>query len=159
MKYFTFLLLMQSYIFVYNTAAQTKITSIKARIISDDPAENNDGFYPINNQIGAFSDNIIDNPEFPLFNTITDQLLVSVELIESKNLGHELTFRFSAVQDGKTLLKKKRMMYPNGDINRRNFYFILDDIGCTYLTFKAELIKKKKVVSTMTKEIEFECGE
>ena len=51
------------------------------------------------------------------------------------------------------------MMYPNGDVNRRNFYFILDDIGCRYVTLKAELIKKKKVVSTMTKIIEFECGE
>ena len=159
MKYFLLLLLIQSSILINSTIAQTKIMSIKARIISDDPAENNDGFYPINNQIGAFSDNIIDNPEFPLFNTFTDQLLVSVELIESKNQGHELTFRFSAVQEGKTLLKKERMMYPNGDANRRNFYFILDDIGCRYLTFKAELIKKKKVISTMTKKIEFECGE
>lgn len=102
MKYFLLLLLIQSSILINNAVAQTKITSIKARIISDDPAENNDGFYPINNQIGAFSDNIIDNPEFPLFNTTTDQLLVSVELIESKNQGHELTFRFSAVQEGKT---------------------------------------------------------
>lgn len=64
MKYFLLLLLIQSSILINNAGAQTKITSIKARIISDDPDEDSDGHYPIKNQIGAFSDNIIDNSDY-----------------------------------------------------------------------------------------------
>lgn len=159
MKFIVFLLLMQSSILFNNAVAQTKITSIKARIISDDPEEDSDGHYPIKNQIGAFSDNIIDNSDYFMDNEVTDQLLVSVELIESHNHGHELIFRLSAVEGGKTILKKERRIYPNGDVNKKIYYFILDDIGCRDLSLKADLIKKNKVVSTMTKKIVMECYE
>ena len=71
MKYFLLLLLIQSIILINNAVAQTKITSIKARIISNRPSEDEKSDYPVSNQVGSFSNNIIDNPDALLFNVMS----------------------------------------------------------------------------------------
>jgi len=159
MKYFLLLLLIQSSILINSTIAQTKITSIKARIISNRPSEDEKSDYPVSNQVGSFSNNIIDNPDALLFNVMSDQILVSVEFYDSENSGTKGMFRFSVLSDGKTTIKKEHKLFTFGNSNRRVYYYVLDDATCSYLTLKAELIKKNKVVSTMSKKIEFECGE
>lgn len=159
MNNFLLFLIIQAFTFSLPTLAQTKVTSMKARVISNNSTENENSFELVYNQIGAFSENIIDDPDFPLINTNADQLLISVEFTDSESSGNEGIFRFTANSEGKQILKKERKLYTYGSSNKKIYYFILDDVNCDFLTLKAELIKKNKVISSMTKKIEFECGE
>lgn len=159
MKISLLLLILQISFFTFYSLAQTKVTSIKARVISSNPVENDNSFDLVYNQLGAFSENMIDNPDFPLINTNADQIIVSVEYIDSENSGKDGIFRFIATSENKVVLKKERKLYTYGYSNKKIYYYILDDVNCSTLSLKAELIKNNKVVSTMTKKIEFECGE
>ena len=121
---------------------------------------------------GTLSENIIDNKDFYLWNTIigegsakgtSQNTLIVVEIINnpkehSINGNVRLTVTdeknkviFTQVQDYSIFEKGNIFSAP----------FLLYETGCGNIKIKAELLdkSKKKVISKMEKSIEFNCGE
>jgi hypothetical protein len=117
----------------------------------------------------TFSRNIIDNPDFALWNVIigegsaegpSNQTLVKVFVHASGN-GQSNAEALSldvTVMNGRSI-QKKRYRVGLFEKNRTNCYGILiDDTGCAPVTITAKLIGKGGG-SEMKKRISFGCGE
>jgi hypothetical protein len=119
---------------------------------------------------GTFSENIIDNQKYNLWNTIigegsagkpSEQTLVKI-FVQASGKGQSnaegISLEVKITGGNSTVLKR---VFPLNlfDSNRINCYGILvDDTGCTKISIAAKLIGKGGG-SQMMKSIEFECGE
>jgi len=121
----------------------------------------------------SFSENIIDNSDFSLFNTIVGEgsakgpstnTLIIVDIIYNPNISYSNGNVRLIVTDKKNKVIFTQMQNYYLISEKGNTYsapFLLYDTGCGYLKIKAELIgrSKKGVISVMEKNIEFNCGE
>jgi hypothetical protein len=119
---------------------------------------------------GTLSENIIDNKEFYLWNTIIGEgsaigpstnLLVIVEIqiapTESSDNGRVKLTVFDSKDKVIFSQEQDYSIFEKGNIYSTPF--LLNDTGCGLIKLKAELIKSKKVTSFLEKTIDFECGE
>lgn len=144
-----------------------EIKSIKAFLIY-----NQNKSYGDNKVAGTLSENIIDNPDFILWNTIigegdalgsSDQTLVMIEVgCTSEALPvNPVTLRFKVLTDDGREIYSSEITISIFEKSSYHTSFLLNDTGCTPLKLTAELInsKSKKVESLMKKDINFSCGE
>jgi hypothetical protein len=119
---------------------------------------------------GTFSENIIDNSEFALWNVIigagdakgnSEETLVKI-LVEGSGQGQSNADNLIlevTVSAEKSVILKKQFQLGLFDFNRKNSYpILLYDTGCIELTITAKLIGKGGS-SKMVKVIPFRCGE
>ena len=149
--------------FVFSQTSQSNITNISAQLFYNQNKENNE-----KDVAGKFSVNLIDNTEFSLWNTIigagsaegySNQTIVIVS-VNSKGLSNiEQTLKLTVSSGGKVLLKESKKFDCIGDIADFKILFLLNDTGCDELLLKAELMNKSKTLSTLSKTINFRCGE
>ena len=142
-----------------------KITNIDAHL-----------FYNLNNDFsdkkaaGTFSENIIDNPDFYLWNTIigegpaegpSRQTLIIVKIEGKSNTNETRTIQVICKYDDKTVLKQENEF---AIFTKSNVYFyavLLNDTGCGNLEIIASIInaKTKKTEDNKKAAIDYECGE
>jgi hypothetical protein len=120
------------------------------------------------NTAGTFSENIIENPGVTLWNVIigegssagyTDQTIVLVNVRNTGLSNTEQTLRLTVTMGTKVLSTTNRNFSCIDDPADYKVLFLLNDVGCDVLDLKAELIRGGKIVSVMSKKIEFYCGE
>lgn len=141
---------------------QTKIIGIKAKLFY------NENKAVDNSVVGSFSENIIDNNEFVLWNTIigegsaegySNQTLVIVELSSNSISNKKQEIRLTAFTGKNIVFQQVKSIFIVNDLALYNVIFVLDETGCEELTIKADILSHNKVVSTYNKKILFECGE
>lgn len=116
----------------------------------------------------AFSDNIIDNPEYAnLWNTIigegsakghSEQTLVMVEVSGNSRDGQERQLRLVATTEGKEVFNQAMKM---AILDRHNHFqgaFLLYGTGCQPLMLRAT-VEGKSIEAKLEKQIKFQCGE
>lgn len=121
---------------------------------------------------GTFSENIIDNPDFYLWNTMigegsakgrSNSTLIVVEMTNSlKDEYNSGYVRLTVTNESnKLLLSRTQDFNLYSGRNEFSAAFMIYDTGCEHVKIKAELLdsSKKKVLSVMKKVIEFNCGE
>lgn len=142
--------------------AQTKIIGIKAKLFY------NENKAVDNSVVGRFSENIIDNNEFTLWNTIigegssegySNQTLVIVELSSNSISNKKQEIRLTASTGKNIVFQQVKSIFSVNDPTLYNVIFVLDETGCDDLTIKADILSNNKIVSTFNKKILFECGE
>jgi len=131
-------------------------------------------FYNGNNELreknvaGNFSENIIDNPDFTLWNIIigagsaegySNQTIVIVTVYSEGLSNQEQTLKLTATANRKVISKESRKFDCIGDNVEYKMLFLLNDTGCDEIILDAELINSGKIVSSMSKTINFGCGE
>lgn len=117
---------------------------------------------------GTFSENILDNPHFTLWNTIigegsargpSEATLVVVEIAGAPGAHAEgRTLQFIATSRDTTMVRRRS---PIGILSAKGRYFAgfwLHGTGCRRITLSAT-ITGQSPVSRMTKVIPFACGE
>lgn len=116
---------------------------------------------------GNFSPNVIDNQEFALWNTIigegsaegySNQTIVIVEISAKGMSNKDQTLKLTAKSGKKTLTQQQNFSCVDC-AKPYKVLFILNETGCEKVSLKAELLNNNKVVSTLNKSIDFECGE
>ncbi len=122
--------------------------------------------------VGTLSENIIDNKDFALWNTIIGEgsakgssknTLIVVEIVNNPNqISVNGYIRLIVKNDKNKILFSQTQDYSI--LEKGNVFkspFLLYNTGCGYLNLVAELLdsSSKKVISTLKKRIEFECGE
>jgi hypothetical protein len=137
-----------------------KIENIKAFLYyNQGKGEDNSG--------GTFSENIIDNEQFFLFNTIigegsakgqSNQTMVVVEISgkPEKFLTRKLHFKASM---GKTVLIDKKEDFTSYNDGKYYVAFMLHNVNIGTLKLSAEILNGKKVESKLVKKLEYQGGE
>ena len=150
----------------FSLSAQTKpseITGISAKLFYNENSEMKE-----KNVAGTFSDNIIDNSSFALWNVIigagsadgyTNQMIVIVTVHSVDMPSAEQTLKLTVESNEKTLSTVSKKFYCVQSKTDYKILFLLDDTGCDELKLTADLIVKGKKVSKMERDIEFHCGE
>ena len=148
-------------LFNYTSFGQTKISAIQAKLFYNEKESGKD-------VSGTFSDNIIDNSEVTLWNSVigegsaegpSKQTIVIVEVTSNGQSNKNQILKFSATAGKKVLLQQQKTFSCIGDKTKYKLLFLLEETGCDTISLKAEIIKNGKSVSTMNKTINFECGE
>lgn len=144
----------------------TKVSNIQAKLFYN---ENKfEGEIEKKDVLGTFSGNIIDNPEFSLWNTAigegsakgySNQTIVIVEIISKGMSIKNQILKFTATTEKKILLQQQKIFNCIEDKTKYDLLFLLDNTYCEKITIKAELLKGTKIVSTLSKIIDFQCGE
>jgi len=163
-KSLQFLIILAITMFSLNVMGQTKISAIQAKLFYNEKKDKQ-----TNSDVsGNFSENIIDNSEITLWNTIigegsaegySDQTIVIVEVTSIGQSNKDQILKLSASAGKKILLQQQRTFSCIGENTKYKLLFLLNDTGCDKITLKAEILKNGKNVSTMNKTINFECGE
>ncbi len=116
---------------------------------------------------GTYSPNLIDNPEFSLWNTIigagdaagnSDQTLVVVEIQGSPKDYVRRQLHFKALAGGKIILDRKIFFAILDNTDKYFAAFMLYGTGCQEIKLVAT-ISGKMEESRLEKSIVFECGE
>ena len=161
-KYFAIIFFIT--LFNYALLGQTKISAIQAKLFYNEKKSDTER----KDVSGTFSDNIIDNSEVALWNTIigegsaegySNQTIVIIEVTSNGQSNKNQILRFSASAGKKILLQQQKTFSCIGDKTKYKILFLLGDTGCDKISLKAEIIKSGKSISTMNKTINFECGE
>ena len=135
--------------------AQSKIVGIKAKLFYN---ENKNGD---NSVVGSFSENIIDNNEFTLWNTIigegssegySNQTLIIVEISSNSILNKKQEIKLTASTGEKIVFQQVKSIPLVNDPTLYNLIFVLDNTGCDEITIKADILSYNKVVSTFNKK-------
>lgn len=156
-----FLLFISTNVGVY---AQTKVSAIKAKLFYN---ENKDGDES-KDVSGGFSENIIDNSEIVLWNTLigegsaegySNQTIVIVEIASKGQSNKNQLVKFTATVGKKVILQQLRTFSVISDSTKFNLLFLLNNTGCEEIAVTAEIIKNNKPVSILKKKINFKCGE
>jgi hypothetical protein len=151
-------------LFHYASFGQTKISAIQAKLFYNEKKSETFG----KDVSGTFSDNIIDNSEVVLWNTIigegsaegySNQTIVIVEVTTIGQSNKNQILKLSATAENKVLLQQQRTFSSVGDNTKYKLLFLLNNTGCEKIALKAEIIKDGKSISTMNKTINFRCGE
>ena len=154
------LLLFVCFFFLFN--AQSKIIGIKAKLFYNENKTNG------NNTVGTFSENLIGNKDFTLWNTIigegssegySNQTLVTVEISSNFKSNKKQQIKLIATSGKKVILQQIKSISVVNNPALYNMIFVLDGTGCEEINLKAELLYNGKVISTMNKKILFDCGE
>ncbi len=155
--------------FICSSNAQTtiypKIQTIKGFLYYN---TTNEGM----NSTGTISENIIDNSNFALWNTIIGEGSAKGS---SKNTLIKITVKNESKQGSSSCYIRLIVTNENNEIifsqiqgvsylSSKEIYsapFLLYDTGCELIKLKAELLDetKTKVLSTIEKKIDFQCGE
>ena len=126
--------------------------------------------YADNPLVGTFSENIVDNANFSLWNTAigegsagspSTQTLVVVEVKGPNEANDDRTIRVVCKLDGKVITKQETDFSTFTRDNNYSYALILNDTGCGKVEILAEIYNKatKKVESKLMKIIDFGCGE
>ena len=142
--------------------SQAKVTAIRAKLFYNENKE-----FATKDVSGSFSPNIIDNGEFALWNTIigegsaegaSNQTIVIVEISAKGMSNKSQIIKLTTTIDKKT--QSQQQTFSCIDCTKPyKVLFILNNTGCDPIKLKAELLNNNKVVSTLTKNIDFQCGE
>ena len=148
-------------------SAQSKITGIQARLFYNQKSDMNTS--PTDNVSGTFSkSDIINDKSVALWNTIIGEgsaegpstQTVVIVTIRSLNYSNKLQkLKFTVLAGTKVISQETRQFDVIGKTVDYKLLFLLNDTGCGKLTIRSELFNSGKVVSVMTKSIDFECGE
>ncbi len=123
------------------------------------------------NVAGTFSPNIIDTEEISLWNTIigggsakgnSHQTFVTITIETNGSYTDQpQVLRLSSTANKKLLSQQSITVtcYGENESAVCSYCFVINDTGCDPLTLKAELIRGKQVQHTLTKAIDFHCGE
>ena len=146
--------------------AQSQISDIEARLFYNQKSDQDHS--PVDKISGTFSKDDIISGKVALWNTIigagdaegpSTQTIVIVG-IRSKNYSNTAqTLWFTATAGKKTIHQESKNFGVIGDNVNYKLLFLLNDTGCEKIVIKTELTIKGKVVSTLSKTIDFECGE
>jgi hypothetical protein len=148
---------------LFAQSKSSEITGITAKLFYNENSDVRE-----KNVSGTFSENIIDNNDFALWNVIigagsaegyTNQTIVIVTVKSSGFSNIEQTLIFTAKSKDRAILSEKRTFNCINENAEYKILFLLNDTGCEEISIKADLINDGKTVSTMKKEINFECGE
>jgi hypothetical protein len=159
-KILTLLILFSTMLMV----AQTKISSIQAKLFYNEKKTDLES----EDTSGTFSDNIVNNSEIVLWNTIigegsangfSNQTIVIVVVTSNGQSNKNQIIRFTATSGKKILLQQQQTFSCIGNQAKYKLLFLLNDTGCKKISLKAEILKNGKSISTMIKSIDFECGE
>lgn len=140
-----------------------KVNSIKAFLFYNENKHSDK-----DSSIGKMSENIIDNKNFVLWNTvsgggsakgISNQSLIVVEISGNPEGYTERSVCLTIASDGKTILKKTQDFSILDDKSKYRACFLFYDFGCTNSVITAEILNKQIVESKMIKKLNFECGE
>ncbi|MCX6089410.1 MAG: hypothetical protein NTX88_03350 [Candidatus Atribacteria bacterium] len=117
---------------------------------------------------GKLSENIIDNPDFHLWNTIigegsaegaSNETLVVVEITGEPGVYEpDRKVEFIIQVEGKTILKFIREIGILSDKGKYYLPFLLYDTGCFPINIVVKITGQSKP-SQMKKTINFQCGE
>lgn len=149
--------------FTFAQTSQSNITNISAQLFYNQNKENFE-----KDVAGKFSVNLIENSDFSLWNTIigegsaegySNQTIVIVSVYSKGLTNIEQTLKLTVSSGGKILLKESKKFDCIGDDADYKILFLLNDTGCDELLLNADLINESKVVSTLSKTIDFKCGE
>lgn len=141
--------------------SQAKIVGIEAKLFYNENNSNEE------NVIGKFSDNIIDS-DFALWNVIigegsaegySNQTIVLVEVSSKVGNTKNQQVKLTATKGKSIILQQTKTFSPVNDNTKIKILFLLDDTGCDAISLKADIIENKKIVSTFSKKIDFDCGE
>jgi hypothetical protein len=117
---------------------------------------------------GTFSENIIENKNFILWNTIigggsadgySDQTIVIVTVHTKGTSSDELKLKLTAKYENTILLSELKNIDCIGEEGDYKVLYLINNTGCDSITLEAELFKYNKSVSAMKKSINFSCGE
>ncbi|GAB1350786.1 hypothetical protein MASR1M107_30010 [Ignavibacteriales bacterium] len=120
-----------------------------------------------NNSGGTFSENIIDNDQFVLFNTIigggsaqgqSNQTMVVVE-ISGKPKDYQTRILHFKASIRKTVLVDKMEDFASYNDGKYYVAFMLHNVGMGTLKITAEILNGKKIESKLEKKLEFIGGE
>jgi len=120
------------------------------------------------NQINTFSQNILDNPNFILWNTIigegsaegdSSQTLVAIEITgEPGAYQYERTIEFIARTEEKVIQSLSSSIGILSETGKYYITYLLHDTGCVPIEISVS-IKGQKTRSMVKKVIDFRCGE
>jgi len=142
--------------------AQSKITAIEANLFYNANKSESEG----QNVAGEFSVNIIGT-NFTLWNTIigegdakgySNQTVVIVEITSNESSDKDQILKLKASSDNKILLQQEQA-FSNINNAKYKLLFLINNTGCKPVDIKCELFSKGKLISSLTKSINFECGE
>jgi hypothetical protein len=148
------------------TSAQSRISGISARLFYNQKSDQDRS--RVDTVSGTFSKKDVSTGEFALWNTIigegdaqgpSNQTIVIVAVKSIKYANKPQTLRFTVGQGKKIIQRESREFDVIGDDVNYKLLFLLNDTGCGKLTVRADLLIKGKIVSTLSKTIDFECGE
>jgi hypothetical protein len=168
MKKVFLILALSQIIFIGKLFAQKPIYSIKN--IQAHLFYNLDNDSDTSKYAGTLSENIIDKKDFALWNTIigegsaqapSDQLFVIIEILGKGSTNDERTLRVTCKSNEKVAIKQETKFSIFTINNKYCYAMILNDVGCAEVEIVAEIINSKttKVESSLSKIIDFECGE
>ncbi|RZJ48699.1 MAG: hypothetical protein EOO44_20200 [Flavobacterium sp.] len=159
-------------IIISNSYAQTKITAIEAKLFYNQQKQRIDNVPEKDTISGTFSENVIDNPNFELWNTIigegsaagySSQSIVIISLASNGKIKQKQMLRLTATAKNKIILKQEREICFIADLSTEKavskMIFLLNDTGCEEISLKAEIVESGKMISKMIKKIGFACGE
>lgn len=140
-----------------------KIEAIKAYLFYN----SNDDFSE-KQVAGTYSENIIDNPNIHLWNTIigspggSNQTLIIIEIRSTISFYEESILKVTCKTPEKTIFEKLNTFAAYSKDGKYFHAVLIDDTGCDNIEILAEIINDKisnKVISRLVKNIPFECGE
>ena len=125
---------------------------------------------------GTLSENLIDNKDFALWNTIigegsakaaSNQTFVVIELAGNPVEYVERRVVLTVTADGKQIFKQAQSFAILNEAKMYSAAFLLYDTGCVPLKLKAEVVEEKTinkkkqlfVEGSLVKTIPFACGE
>jgi hypothetical protein len=149
----------------YFATAQSKVTAIHAKPFYN---ETRDYATTDTGVGGTFSENIIGDDDFVLWNTIigegsakgySNQTIVIVSVTSKDAVNKSQLLRFTATEGKRVIQQQQQTFSCLGKNTTYQLLFLLNNTGCEMIKVKAELLKNRKSVSTLSKTIEFRCGE
>lgn len=149
----------------YFASAQSKVTAIQAKLFYNETRD----YATTDTGIGGtFSENIIGNDDFILWNTIigegsakgySNQTVVIVSVTSKDAVNKSQVLRFTATAGKRVMQQQQQTFSCLGKNTTYQLLFLLNNTGCEMIRVKAELLKNGKPISTLGKTIEFRCGE
>jgi hypothetical protein len=146
--------------------AQSRISSIEARLFYNQKSDQDNS--PVDKVSGTFSKQDISTGKVALWNTIigagdaegpSNQTIVIVGVKSKKYSNKPQTLRFTASLGKKIICQESQNFDVIGGNVNYKLLFLLNGTGCGKVIIKTDLIIKGKIVSTLSKSIDFECGE
>lgn len=142
--------------------SQSKITAIQAKLFYNENKPQS------KNVSGSFSPNLVDNADFALWNTMigegsaegySNQTIIVVEITSNGTPGKNQTLKLSITEGKKVVSAQTRTFSPLENKSKYKVLFLVNDVGCDTWNVKADLMVNNKTASTMTKKVEWGCGE
>lgn len=142
-----------------------KFSGIKAHLFYN---KNND--FSDKKVVGTISENIIDNEEFILWNTVigegsakgpSKQTLLVFYITGKEGTDEKRTLKIECKSGGKIILKQETELSSYSQNPNYCYAVLVNDTGCEKLEIYAEIFNSetKKTEDKISKTIDFQCGE